>query len=190
MNNTIVPYEQQYFIDTTKPVWNYSLFTDEAVIDFQQGKNYALYYTFGSRLLTVNNTGGYYFALWAPNALQVTVISDFTGWNNTQYTLIERTDGSGIWEGFIPNFPEYMQYKYHLHCKNGITIDKGDPFAYRWQLRPNTSSITQELTYTWSDTNWIKKRAKHNSLTAPWRDRKSTRLNSSHVSQSRMPSSA
>lgn len=161
-------YEEIHFVDTTKKVWNYSLFTDSAVQDFQQGKNYALYYTFGSRKLTVNKKDGYYFAVWAPNAVKVIVISDFTRWDNTIYSLIPRNDGSGIWEGFIPDFPEYMQYKYRLECNNKFVVDKGDPFAYRWQLRPETSSITQELTYEWADEDWMKNRITFNSLKAPW----------------------
>jgi 1,4-alpha-glucan branching enzyme len=167
-NKKPLKYEETYFVDTSKKVWNYSLFTDESIQDFQQGKNYALYYTLGSKKITVNKTEGYYFAVWAPNALQVKVISDFTGWQNSEFSLITRTDGSGIHEGFIPDFPEYMQYKYQLYCANGIEVDKGDPFAHRWQLRPNTSSITQELTYTWDDHDWMIERKKHNSLTAAW----------------------
>ncbi len=161
-------YEEAHFVDTTMGVWNYSLFTDEAIKDFQLGKNFALYYTFGSKKLTVLNKNGFYFAVWAPNAKQVIVISDFTGWDNTKFNLHLRTDGSGIWEGFISDFPEYMQYKYRLITKQNIVIDKGDPFAHRWQLRPNTSSITQELTYTWADDEWMQKRVKNNSLQSAW----------------------
>jgi 1,4-alpha-glucan branching enzyme len=161
-------YEEIYFVDTSMLVWNYSLFTDDAIVDFQQGKNYALHYTFGSKKITVQKKEGYYFAVWAPNAAAVNVISDFTGWNNTSYTLHSRTDGSGIWEGFIPNFPEYMQYKYRLTTSDGVQLDKGDPFAHRWQLRPNTSSITQELTYKWADKKWMLTRKKTNSLQSAW----------------------
>jgi 1,4-alpha-glucan branching enzyme len=162
-------YEDANFVDTTLPVWHYSLFTNKSIKDFLLGKNYALYYCFGSKKLNVLQTDGYYFALWAPNAYKVTVISDITGWNNKIFNLYLRTDGSGIWEGFIPNFPEYMQYKYKLYCNDGSVIDKGDPFAHRWQFRPDTASITQELTYHWADHNWMQQhREKHNSLDAPW----------------------
>jgi 1,4-alpha-glucan branching enzyme len=159
---------EKFFIDGNNLIWEHSLFTDEIIKEFQLGKNCTLYNTFGSKKLNINNIDGYYFAVWAPNVLQVTVISDFTGWDNEKYNLIKRKDVSGIWEGFIPNFPEYMQYKYHFKCANGISIDKGDPFAHRWQLRPNTGSITQELTYEWADKDWMKKRKNFNSLKAPW----------------------
>jgi 1,4-alpha-glucan branching enzyme len=168
MKRTEKKYEEVFFVNTEQLVWNYSLFTDKAVKDFLLGKNYALYYVFGSKKLQVLDRDGYYFAVWAPNAQRVTVISDFTAWNNSKYNLHQRTDGSGIWEGFIPDFPEYMQYKYKIKTKHGISIDKGDPFAHRWQLRPNNSSITQELTYKWADSKWMKKRVKHNALHAAW----------------------
>ncbi len=161
-------FELSNFIDTTLPVWHYSLFTNESIADFLSGKNYALYYCFGSKRLKVLNAEGYYFAVWAPNVARVTVISDFTGWNNKKFNLHQRTDGSGIWEGFIPNFKEYTQYKYKLYCNNGVVVDKGDPFAHRWQFRPDTASVTQELTYVWADQTWMKKRVKHNALDAPW----------------------
>ena len=36
-------YEEANFVDTTKPVWNYSLLTDEDVANYQNGTNYQLY---------------------------------------------------------------------------------------------------------------------------------------------------
>jgi 1,4-alpha-glucan branching enzyme len=161
-------YEEIYFVDTTKAVWNYSLLSDEAIHDFQQGKNYTLYYTFGSKQLTINNTTGFYFSVWAPNATSISVIGDFNGWTNHAHELLVRQDGSGIWEGFIPNFPLGGLYKYHIVSANGLSFDKGDPFANRWQLRPNTSSIAHHFNYEWSDAKWMKERKKYNGLESAW----------------------
>ena len=36
-------YEETNFVDITKPVWNYSLLTDDDVINYQNGTNYQLY---------------------------------------------------------------------------------------------------------------------------------------------------
>jgi len=51
-------YEEEHFVDTTKPVWNYSLLTDEEVKNYQAGTNYRLYEKFGSHSINVNNIWG------------------------------------------------------------------------------------------------------------------------------------
>ncbi len=163
-----LPYEELHFVNTTLPVWNYSLLTDEAIKDFQLGINYTLYYTFGSHLITVLNTTGFYFAVWAPNAASLSVIGSFNQWNATTHQLILRQDGSGIWEGYIPHIPLGTLYKYHIVSTTGMVVDKGDPLALRWELRPSTSSITHQLQYTWNDAAYMKRRIRTNSLQAPW----------------------
>ncbi len=55
----IKKYEEIHFVDKSKPVWNYSLLTDEDVINFQKGTNYQLYKKFGSHSLQVHNSLGY-----------------------------------------------------------------------------------------------------------------------------------
>ena len=118
-----LPYEELHFVNTTLPVWNYSLLTDEAIKDFQLGINYTLYYTFGSHLITVLNTTGFYFAVWAPNAASLSVIGSFNQWNATTHQLILRQDGSGIWEGYIPHIPLGTLYKYHIVSTTGMVVD-------------------------------------------------------------------
>jgi 1,4-alpha-glucan branching enzyme len=161
-------YEKQHFIDTSKPVWNYSLLTEEDVTNFQAGTHYRLYRKFGSHEIAVNDRNGMYFAVWAPNASNVSVKGNFNHWKNREFNLFPRWDKSGIWEGFIPDITKGESYKYHIVASNGIENDKGDPFACFWELKPRTATITWNLDYTWDDKAWMEKRAKHNSLNAPW----------------------
>ena len=163
-----LPYEARYFVDTTKSVWNYSLFTDEDVRNFQHGTHYRLYDHFGAHAREILGQKGFYFSVWAPNATYVSIISDHNGWNTEAYPLYVREDRSGIWEGFIPGFPHGVHYKYHIHGFQGVKLDKGDPFALACELRPGTASISKTLAYTWKDGGWMKKRAAHNALDAPW----------------------
>jgi 1,4-alpha-glucan branching enzyme len=51
-------YEEQHFIDTAKPVWNYSLFDEEVLRNFKNGQLYNAYDFFGSHYLEVNGTPG------------------------------------------------------------------------------------------------------------------------------------
>src|SRR5689334_17903502 len=83
----LLKYEEQYFVDSSKPVWNYSLFTDEDIRNYQAGTLYNAYTKFGSHQLTVLETGGFYFSVWAPNATAVSVIGDFNGWNPVAHKL-------------------------------------------------------------------------------------------------------
>ncbi|HLI94213.1 MAG TPA: hypothetical protein VKU83_11405, partial [Puia sp.] len=165
---TAKKYEEIHFVDSTKSVWNYSLFTDEDVRNFQHGTHYRIYELMGSHRATVLGTEGYYFAVWAPNATAVSVIGNFNNWQADSHPLYVRLDRSGIWEGFIPAFRTGEAYKYHIHGYRGGTLDKGDPYAYFWEMRPQTASITWELDYDWRDSEWMRSRKQHNSLEAPW----------------------
>jgi len=161
-------YEDIYFVDSTKPVWNYSLFSEEDVRNFQQGTHYSLYELFGSRPLQVLDKDGYYFAVWAPNATYISVTGNFNDWNEDAHPLFVRQDNSGIWEGFIPGLKKGEVYKYHIHGFKGRKLDKGDPFAWFWEKRPDTASITWDLEFWWNDNSWMQSRKQHNSLEAPW----------------------
>ena len=161
-------YEEEHFIDTSKPVWNYSILTDEDVRNYQAGTNYHLYEKFGSHSLKVNDVWGMYFCVWAPNATSVSVIGNFNDWKNHMHELFPRWDKSGIWEGFIPHFNLGESYKYHIVGYENRKQDKGDPFANFWEKRPLTASITWDMYYEWKDEEWMSKRKKHNSLEAPW----------------------
>jgi len=83
-------YEDIHFVDTTKPVWNYSLFTEADITNFQNGTHYSAYKVLGNTVLEVLNTKGTYFAVWAPNATYVSVIGYFNEWNTESHPLFVR----------------------------------------------------------------------------------------------------
>jgi 1,4-alpha-glucan branching enzyme len=168
MSNVISNYEDVHFVDSTKPVWNYSLFSDSDISNFQNGTHYRLYDIFGSHPREVLGTKGYYFAVWAPNATAVSVIGNFNHWNPNAHPLYVRLEKSGIWEGFIPHVNRGEIYKYHIRGANDQETVKGDPFAHFWEQRPKTASITWDLNYKWKDESWMRSRKKNNSLDQPW----------------------
>ena len=162
-------YEDDHFIETNGNVWNYSFFSQEEVVQFQEGKMCNAYEKFGAHFLRLLNQDGFYFAVWAPNATSVSVIGGFNKWQPHAHELLPRLDKSGIWEGFIPDIPKGETYKYHIVGYQGIKLDKGDPYAWHWEKRPQTASITWDIhQYEWEDGDWMKGRAKNNSLKAPW----------------------
>jgi 1,4-alpha-glucan branching enzyme len=161
-------YEEVNFVDSTKPVWNYSLFTDDVIRNFQQGTCYDAYRFFGNKQLKVLDVEGTYFAVWAPNATRVCVTGNFNHWSTDAHPLFVRLDQSGIWEGFIPHIGRGEVYKYHIHGYGGSRLDKGDPYAHFWELRPGTASITWNFEYEWNDRKWMSVRKKHNAMESPY----------------------
>jgi len=147
----------------------HSLFTEFDINLFQAGKHYRLYEKFGSHITTVDGVKGTYFAVWAPSAKSVAVIGDFNFWLEGEHHLNVRWDGSGIWEGFIPDVHNGSIYKYKIRsAHNDITTEKADPFARRCEHPPKTASIVWEDDYSWKDKKWMKNRKKNNALNAPY----------------------
>ncbi len=148
-------------------VWEYSLFSEADVRNFQAGTHYQLYKVFGNKQIEVNGTAGTYFAVWAPSATAVFVTGNFNGWNEMSHPLHVRPDASGIWEGFIPGVAAGELYKYHIHGFEGVKLNKADPFAHYAEKRPDTASITWQTNFHWSDQNWMEHRKNKNALDAP-----------------------
>ncbi len=161
-------YEDDHFIDSTKMVWNYSLFSDKDVELFAKGKLFYGHERFGAHFRTVLNNDGFYFAVWAPNATAVSVIGEFNGWKRNLHPLYVRLDKSGIWEGFIPRLPENALYKFLITGFNGIETYKADPYAFFSQKLPGNASVTKRLGHHWNDGEWMHNRKQNNSLNAPW----------------------
>jgi 1,4-alpha-glucan branching enzyme len=145
----------------------HSLFSEFDVALFISGKHFRLYERFGSHLIKVGSTEGTYFAVWAPNAQEVRVIGDFNAWNKTAHYLNKRVDGSGIWEGFIAGIGKGDVYKYAVKGFNGEELEKGDPYAKRWEHPPKNASMVWDDEYVWKDKTWLKKRPKLNALNQP-----------------------
>ncbi len=148
----------------TKP---FSLLTDFDIYLFRKGEHTRLYLKFGSHPLEVEGQKGTYFAVWAPNADYVAVIGDFNSWDRGKNPLLKREDGSGIWEGFIPDVEKGMLYKYFI-AKGSWWAEKGDPFALHWEVPPKTASVVWELNFRWEDDKWMEERHRFNNINSPW----------------------
>lgn len=147
----------------------HTLFTEFDIDLFKSGKHFRLYQKLGSHLLSVDGVEGVYFAVWAPSAKSVSVIGDFNYWLEGEHKLNVRWDGSGIWEGFIPDIGAGTLYKYKIQSHNNdLKTEKADPFAKRAEHPPKTASVVYDLSYKWKDTKWMKGRNKKNALDAPF----------------------
>jgi 1,4-alpha-glucan branching enzyme len=145
-----------------------SRFTEYDIHLFREGNHFSLHDKLGSHVTEVDGGKGTSFAVWAPNAEAVSVIGDFNGWSAGVHFLKGREDGSGIWEGFIPGIECGAHYKYHIASRQGgYRVDKGDPYAFHWEVPPKTGSVIWDLSYEWGDSEWMKARVEKNSLRAP-----------------------
>ncbi len=156
---------QQVLPDITKTG---SLISSYDVYLFRQGNHSRLHDRLGSHLAVAGGTRGTNFSVWAPNAAEVSVIGDFNGWEAGRDPLLARSDDSGIWEGFIPDIGHGMLYKYHIKSRyNDYSVEKGDPFAYFWEVPPKTASVIWDLAYAWRDRAWMRCREEENTPDAP-----------------------
>ena len=132
-------------------------FTEQEQKQFENGICYSIYEKLGAHPVKIDGISGVYFAVWAPNAIRVSVVGNFNNWDGRAYqmNLLE----SGIYELFIPGVRAGDIYKYEIKAKGGLTYLKSDPYANAAQLRPNNASVVVDLgKYAWQDENWMKKR--------------------------------
>ena len=69
------------------------LITDFDLHLFSEGTHYESYRTLGAHLQTVDGVEGTRFAVWAPNAMIVSVVGDFNGWDSRVHPMRARTGG-------------------------------------------------------------------------------------------------
>lgn len=147
----------------------FSLFTEFDINLFKAGKHYRLYEKFGAHPMEIEGIKGVYFSVWAPSANKVSVVGDFNYWNDHQHQLNVRWDGSGIWEGFIPDAEEGIRYKFKIKSQNHIETEKADPYAFFCETPPNTASIVKNIEdYSWKDSKWMSYRKDKNGLDKPY----------------------
>ncbi len=153
---------------SAKNVVPFSLLTDFDIHLIGAGKHYKLYEKLGNKPMEHEGTAGTYFAVWAPNAENVSVIGNFNGWNRESHPLNSRWDSSGIWEGFLPGVKQGDVYKYSIKSLlSSAPIEKGDPYAVQWETPPKTASVVYAMDHKWKDAKWMKGRHKINALDAP-----------------------
>lgn len=134
---------------------------------FNAGIHYLIYEKLGAHPMKIDDTEGVLFAVWAPNALRVSVVGDFNGWDGRSHQMRRLWD-SGIFELFIPEVKEGDCYKFEIKAKGGLTFLKADPYAFGQQLRPDSASVVRDINgFQWEDNKWMKNRVKLQAEDAP-----------------------
>ena len=127
---------------------------------FHSGGDTEVWKRLGSHVVTIDDDErgpitGTRFAVWAPNAQAVEVISDFNWWTGDRMRLIP---GSGVWGTFVEGVDEGTLYKFRIQDQWGTWHEKVDPMARYSEQAPQNASIVNETHYEWNDDEWIARR--------------------------------
>jgi 1,4-alpha-glucan branching enzyme len=106
------------------------------------------------------------FAVWAPNAQDVSLVCDINFWDKNSHKMTS-LGNSGIWEIFIPEVDVGIKYKYAIHQKDGRWVDHADPLAQQTQIPPLTASVVFESIFSWGDEEWLQQRRSFESWKQP-----------------------
>ena len=132
-----------------------------------EGTHTSLYERLGAHVVRHEGVPGVRFAVWAPNALRVSVVGTHNGWDGRVHPMRKRVD-SGLWELFIPGLAEGGVYKYELLARDGSLLPlKADPFGFAAELRPSTASVVATLDFAWTDADWLARRAAADARAQP-----------------------
>ena len=140
--------------------------TQNDVEKFNAGIHYTIYEKLGAHVMTSGKVHGTHFAVWAPNAVRVSVVGNFNHWDGRMHQM-SRNAESGVFEIFVPDVKPGECYKYEIKAKGGLTYLKADPYAFGQQLRPDSASVVRELDYAWKDRKWMKEREKKQQENSP-----------------------
>lgn len=165
-----------------KDSYQYPAFIPEKELKlFDAGNNYDIYRYLGAHPVSVTGYGenaviswggekaakkrssevkGTHFAVWAPNALRVSVVGNFNQWDGRIHQM-RRLGDSGIFSLFVPEVGCGELYKFEIKMNARTIVLKSDPYGFRSEVRPMNASIVTDLSkYMWKDSAWLSKRAK------------------------------
>ena len=143
-----------------------SLSLSEFVYHFHNGSSTYAFEHMGCHPEVREGADGFVFRVWAPNAQRVSVVGDFNFWNGEDLPM--RKISGGIWEAWSGNAQAGQAYKFLVVGANGQSVHKVDPYAYRTQLVPDTSSVIwKQDNYTWHDKAWFARTARKDPLKSP-----------------------
>jgi len=132
-----------------------------------EGTLYEAYMVFGAHLAEAEGTAGVRFAVWAPNAENVTLTGEFNDWDIRRHPMRRRS--GGVWEIFMPGLGEGATYKYNIRSRfAGYQQLKADPYAFYCETPPKSASVVWNINkHQWGDGAWMEARARTDCLRSP-----------------------
>lgn len=133
-----------------------------------EGTHYRNFERLGAHIREHEGFRGVHFAVWAPNAMRVSIVGNFNHWDGRRHPL-RNCGPTGIWEIFLPEISQEEVYKYEIKSRfRSYLVLKADPYGFAAEVRPKTASIVWDVTkFEWDDDEWMAKREQAQSLHAP-----------------------
>ncbi|WP_261385893.1 1,4-alpha-glucan branching protein GlgB [Tateyamaria omphalii] len=132
-----------------------------------EGSHRQLWQALGAHVMDIDGVAGVHFAVWAPNAVRVSVVGDFNVWDGRRHSM-RRVGETGVWEIFLPGLGEGDLYKYEIAPRHGAPFLKADPVGFGAQHPPETSSVVRDISgYGWDDAGWMASRGAAQSRDKP-----------------------
>ncbi len=125
---------------------------------FSYGSHLKIHQKMGAHPMEHDGEKGVYFAVWAPNAMRVSVIGDWNDWDGRSCQMKVLGD-SGVFELFVPDAKPGQRYQFELKLHGGILRRVADPYANAYSdVEGGISMITEQEEFTWTDGAFVKAR--------------------------------
>lgn len=123
--------------------------------DFYTGNAFDAYQFLGAH----PEGDGVWFRVFAPSAMQVFVIGEFSDW---QRITMNRGSEFGIFSAFVKGAKVGQMYKYVIGERGGNEREHCDPYGFAMEKRPAFASIITDLHgYSFGDDAWMRRRDKN-----------------------------
>mgnify|MGYP000348657446 CR=1 FL=1 len=171
-----VVYENGDSVEVEDPYLYTELLGSNELNRFSNGIHYSVYDYLGAHTMAVYGCGsqaepewdvysagkngvyGTHFAVWAPNAMRVSVVGDFNHWDGRIHQM-SRLGDSGVFALFIPGVDQGAVYKYEIKVNYKTLLLKTDPCGTYCEQRPANASIVCNTTdFKWKDDKWLEDR--------------------------------
>lgn len=137
---------------------------DADILMLKEGSHLRPWEKLGSHLCTLQGVEGVAFAVWAPNARQVSLAGNFNLWNSRCHPMRFRPQ-CGVWELFVPGVESGALYKFDVLGANGQRVLKTDPYALSTELPPGNAARVMAMPGPVTERSTIRRDA--NALHAP-----------------------
>ena len=123
------------------------------IYGFYKGEAFEAYEYLGAHI----QKGGVMFRTYAPNASKVSLIGDFSDWEDIP--MKKAADGR-FYELLCKKAAEGDRYKFRIYDRQGSFIDHCDPYGYGMEVRPGTCSVIRSISgFRFHDAKWLAQRS-------------------------------
>ncbi len=127
---------------------------------FKAGESVAAHTFLGAHEKKMGGVSGIRFAVFAPNAMRVSVVGDFNNWDGRVHEL-RRMGDSGIFAIFLPGAEAGALYKYEIKTYAREILFRADPYARAVEPAGGGASMiaAAEPDFVWEDQAYLTERA-------------------------------